>query len=197
MISDAQFHGVHSLLDSEGGFTVNPRTGESITSGISVAPRNNEQKMHSSESSPEALKKYHGSNTAAWTDEKNASGKVIAPHNASLGGWRSEDSDFFDTPTVHPNTPGGETRARRQMTVSGQEAGFKLDDFQEVFNPFNAEGRRKMNMAPHEIADIASRGQSGSDFAMRQPEVQAWIGAPAGRGAALRSARGLARGTSR
>lgn len=175
MLSDRQFADVHGKLASDGGFTVSPHTGEPITSGISVAPRGNERQVPIAQSTSGAVAAYHGDNA-----ERFAKG-------ASLGGWRSEDTDFLDTPTVYPNTPGGERRSRKQMVLAGQEASFDLDNFQEKFNPFHAEGRRKGGFSgSHEIADIASRGREGAEFAMKQPEVQAWVGSP-GRVRARRS----------
>ena len=179
MLSDAQFGEVHARLASEGGFTVNPRTGASITSGYSVAPRANERKIPIPESTPGTLKQYAVDYEHTWQGE----------HNASLGGWRSEDTDYLDTPTVYKNTPQGESAARKQMVLAGQEAGFHLDTFQEKFNPFHPEARRKTGMEPHEIADIAGRGRAGSEFAARQPEVQAWIRSPRERAAHARGSR--------
>lgn len=185
MMNDEQFAATHAKLGLHGGFTVNPRTGADITSGISVAPRGNEAKVPLSQSSPPALADYAGANVNRWTPGKNAQG-VNVGRNASLGGWRSEDHDYFDTPTVYKNTPGGEKGARKQMILSGQEAGFHLDSFQEIFNPFHPEGRRKTGMESHELADIAGRGREGADFVMQQPEAQAWVNSPVARAQASR-----------
>lgn len=176
-LSDAQFKDIHSRLATDGGFTVDAHKGEAITTGISVAPHSNERRLAVTESTPDALKQYHADNAPRFAK------------GASLGGWRSENDDFLDTPTVYPNTPGGNTRARRQMVHSRQEAGFNLDNFQEVFNPFHPEARRKTGMEPHELADIAVKSKAHADFVASQPEVQSWINAPAERG---RLARGQA-----
>ena len=42
MLSPTQFSQTHGKLE-EGGFTVNPRTGDDVTAGIAVAPLDNEQ----------------------------------------------------------------------------------------------------------------------------------------------------------
>lgn len=168
MLNDDQFREIHGKLASDGGFTVNPHSGEPVTSGISVAPRGNERKTLIVDSTPELLKAYHGENTARFRQ------------GASLGGWRSEDSDYFDTPTVYPATPAGHSDSRQQMVRAGQEASFNLDSFTEEFNPFHPEGRRKSGRESHEIADIAGRGPGGAEFAMRQPEVQSWVNQPRG-----------------
>lgn len=174
-----QFAAIHAKLGTAGGFTVDPHTGADITSGISVAPRGNERKIPIDQSTPDAVAGYHADNTARFGPGKRAAGAPKGPadsRNASLGGWRSEDSDYLDTPTVYKNTPAGERGARKQMVLSGQEAAFHLDSFTERFNPFHAEGRRKGGFeGSHEIADIASRGRDGAEFAMKQPEVQAWV----------------------
>jgi hypothetical protein len=177
MMNEHQFGATHAKLATDGGFTVDPRTGEDATSGLSVAPRGNERKVPIGESSPATLESYAADNTDRWSGGRNA----------SLGGWRSEDADYYDTPTVYKNTPGGHVGARKQMILAGQEAGFHLDTFQEVFNPFHPEGRRKSGRESHELADIAGRGREGSEFVASQPEAQAWINSPREGGAASRS----------
>lgn len=185
MMNEEQFAATHAKLGIQGGFTVNPRSGADITSGISVAPRGNELKVPITQSAPSTLADYAGANVNRWTPGHDESG-VLRGRNASLGGWRSEDSDYFDTPTVYPNNPRGMSGARKQMVLSGQEAGFHLDTFQEIFNPFHPEARRKQGMETHELADAAGRGREGADFAMRQPEVQAWVNGPREQAAAQR-----------
>lgn len=166
-LSPSQFGGIHRKLETDGGFTVSAKSGRPITSGISVAPRENEQRVDVASSTPQVLADYHAANADRFS------------RGAALGGWRSpEGQDVLDTPTVYPNNPGGETRARQQMVLAGQEAAFKLDDFEEVPNPFHPVTRNVMGLGQHEIADIAGRGREGSEFAARQPEVQAWINSP-------------------
>jgi hypothetical protein len=167
---------VHAELAANGGFTVNPTSLEPITKGISVAPFGNERKLPVSESSPEALEEYHGENTDRFA------------RGASLGGWRSADtntgaeSDYYDTPTVYPETPGGITRSRRQMVLSRQEAAFNLRTFDEIFNPFHPVGRQKGQFSgPHELADQAVKSREHAEIVAQQPEVQAWINGPAQR----------------
>lgn len=180
-----QFAEIHAKLAAQGGFTVNPRTGAEITSGISVAPRQNERRVPVAESAPSALAEYHAANAARFGPGPRQPGAPRGPavsRNASLGGWRSPDGeDVFDTPTVYKNTPRGEVGARKQMVLSGQEAGFKLDTFEEIPNPFHPRTREVMGKEPHELANIAGRDRSGSEFAARQPEVQAWIESPRSR----------------
>lgn len=129
-LSPQQFAEIHSRLASEGGFTVNPKSGERVTKGISVAPASNERQIPVSQSTPESLATYHGENTARFAK------------GASLGGWRFQGTDYLDTPTVYPNTPGGVSRSRRQMLASNQIASFNLSDFSESFNPYHAENRK-------------------------------------------------------
>lgn len=129
MISKDQFGEIHALLKSQGGFTVNPGTGEAITEGISVAPAANELKLRGKESTPEAVAGYHAANAERFG------------RGASMGGWRNKGTDYLDTPTIYPNTPGGVSRSRRQMLASDQIASFNLSTFSESFNPYHPENR--------------------------------------------------------
>lgn len=188
-LTSDQFKGLSGRLATDGGFTVNPVTGHDITSGISVAPFGNEHKAPVGMMSPAAIAGYHAANTERWTGARNA----------SLGGWRSDDADYLDTPTVYKNTPQGQSAARKNMVLSSQEAGFDLDSFQEVLNPFHPTTRAKLGEAPHELADVSfPRDASGgritdpalmtdeqkvdrrrrADLAMEQPEVQSWVSSP-------------------
>ena len=169
-LSNVQFDKVHGLLGSQGGFTVNPHTGREITSGISVAPYGNSKVVPVGDSTPDVLQHYAEANLRRFGPEGG--------RNASLGGWRSEDSDFFDTPTVYKHTPGGEAGARKQMVLSRQEAGFDLDSFEEVFNPFHEEGRRKTGREPHELAVGHDSSRERAEWVLQQPEVQAWVNFP-------------------
>ncbi len=183
LMSDEQFAVTHAKLASQGGFTVNPRTGADVTSGISVAPRENEHRDPISESTASTLKTYATRNTSRWTNVTDDAGKVTATHNASLGGWRSDSQDVLDTPTVYRNTPGGQSAARKNMVLSEQEAGFDLDSFQEIHNPFHPKGREAMGMEGHELANLGTGSRARSEWQLQQPEVQAWVRGPADRGA--------------
>lgn len=130
MISKKQFGEIHGRLASQGGFTVNPTSGEAVTEGISVAPAANERKLRGKESTPEALEGYHAENADRFG------------RGASLGGWRNRGTDYLDTPTVYPHTPGGVSRSRRQMLASNQIASFNLSTFSESFNPYHADNRK-------------------------------------------------------
>lgn len=150
-LSRGQFKALHAQLGTDGGFTVNPFTGEAVTSGISVAPHGNEERIPAANSAPQDLANYH-----ADIDNQRRFDR-----GASFGGWRETKeipkddydytksgnpgdvriTDFLDTPTVYPNTPGGNSRARNQMLKANQIAGFRLDDFQELTNPHHAENK--------------------------------------------------------
>jgi hypothetical protein len=129
-LSQGQFKEVHQRLATEGGFTVNPTSGERVTKGISVAPFGNERTVPSATSTPGDIASYHAANTDRFG------------RGASLGGWRHEGTDYLDTPTVYPDTPGGVSRSRRQMLASDQIASFNLSDFSEKFNPYHAANRQ-------------------------------------------------------
>lgn len=181
MMNDDQFAAVHAKLASQGGFTVNPRTGKEITSGISVAPRGNEHRESLSTSTPGTLKDYATANTSRWSNEYDAAGNVTARHGASLGGWRSDSHDVLDTPTVYKNSPGGERLARKNMVLSDQEAGFHLDTFQEIHNPFDPKGRQALGLGPHELADLGTGSRERAEMQLQQPEVQVWVNSPVDR----------------
>ena len=95
-----------------------------------MATEANELRVPSATSSPEHLAGYHAANTDRFS------------RGASLGGWRHEGTDYFDTPTVYPESPGGVSRSRNQMLKSNQIASFNLGDFSESFNPFHPENRK-------------------------------------------------------
>lgn len=131
-LNEIQFAEVHGKLASKGGFTVNPFTGEDRIFGISVATEGNEMQVPVKQSVPDALEEYHGQ-----------PGNIDRfKRGASLGGWRHEGTDYFDTPTVYPNTPGGESRARNHMLEANQIAAFRLDDFTELNNPYHPENKK-------------------------------------------------------
>lgn len=148
-LSRGQFKALHEQLGTDGGFTVNPKTGEPVTSGISVAPHGNEMRVPSEQSSPEMLANYHS----------DIGNQERFSRNASFGGWRSDTTgdDFLDTPTVYKNNPGGQRGARNQMIKSNQIAGFRLDDFQELTNPYHAENQSlEVSAREHTPEDVAA-----------------------------------------
>jgi hypothetical protein len=132
-LSQGQFGELHDSLGSDGGFTVNPTSGEALTSGISVAPAGNELRLPASQSSPKSLQEFH----------EDSGNQQRFDKGASFGGWRSKASgdDFIDTPTVHPNTPEGQVTARTSMLKNNQIAAFELDSFNTLLNPFHSENQ--------------------------------------------------------
>lgn len=186
-LSDHQFGEIHQKLKA-GGFTVDPKTGQDVTSGWSVAPRDNERKIPAATSTPGDIRGYAEDNSARF--EKGRATK--------LGGWEDLDehdvpTHYLDTPTVHPHTPGGggHARARRQQVLSHQIAAMNLDkipDFDAAteYNPHHPIGRRRLGLEEHEIANAAhpkegdtpERMRQRSEWAYKQPEVQAWVNSP-------------------
>lgn len=128
-LSRGQFEGLFNDLATQGGFTVNPGTGEAAKRGISVATEANEKRFAAADTSPGALAEYHGD---AGNQERFGRG-------ASFGGWRDSRSgdDFLDTPTVYPETPGGLRRARNQMLKSDQIAAYRISSGDTLVNPFH------------------------------------------------------------
>lgn len=178
-LSTNQFKEIHGKLASDGGFTVDPRTGDAVTSGISVAPMDNERVLAPGQSSPASIQSYHG--------EPGNQERFDRAKATKLGGWRGPDgSDYLDTPTVHPHTPGGGglARARKQMVLSDQIAAFDLDSFDELPNPFHPGGREMQGKEPHELAGGSREGMSTekrrkqAEWRAQQPEVQSWVNAP-------------------
>lgn len=178
-ISNAQFGAlVGRLRDPEqGGFTVNPNTGSDVESGISVAPYGNERQIKAEETTGDDVRKYAVANTSRFR------------RGAALGGWTNEGVDYLDTPTVYPDEPSGHRGARTAMVQNRQLAGFDLGTFTEQPNVFHPEMRRQIGMGQHEIADAAMRNPQ---FALNQPEVQAWTQMPRRSWAALRDHAGTA-----
>jgi hypothetical protein len=132
-LSEGEFKKLHGKLGSDGGFTVNPRTGVAVSSGISVAPAGNEMRIPAGRTTPGSLASYHGD---PGNQERFTRG-------ASFGGWRSENSgdDFIDTPTVYQNSAGGQSRARNQMLKSNQISAYDIDRGETLLNPFHSENK--------------------------------------------------------
>lgn len=128
-----EFSRLHGKLGTDGGFTVNPRTGADITSGISVAPHGNELRVPAAQTSPADLSSFHG----------RADNQARFDRGAAFGGWRQDTTqdDFVDTPAVYPNTPGGNAVARHRMIKNKQIAGFRLDDYAELINPHHPDNK--------------------------------------------------------
>lgn len=183
----SQFDAVNAAnkLETETGYTIDPRTNKDVTSGISVAPRGNE--VQKSPATPADIAEYHMANADRFESNKTY----------MMGGWRdSSGTDYLDTPNVHPITPGGggEARARRQMVLSNQEAGFNITKFREtgdpdvatIRNPFHPKSRAESGKAPHELADAGqpregdtlAQAKKRSEWVASQPEAQAWINSP-------------------
>jgi hypothetical protein len=131
-LSQGQFKGLFNDLKTQGGFTVNPGTGAPKKKGISVATEANEMRLDRTETSPGKLSEYHGD-----SDNQERFGR-----GASFGGWRSEGGDdFIDTPTVYPETPGGQARARNQMLKSNQIGSYHISRGATELNPFHPENQ--------------------------------------------------------
>lgn len=171
MISSEQFGAMHSALETQGGFTFNPRKGTFTTEGFSVATRPEaEHRIPTSETTPGHIEGYAETHREALS---------TAPEH--IGGWRSEPKkgpheDVLDVSKVYPPTGAGETASRYQAVKHGQEATFALHTGQEHENPFHAKG----GQFP-EFAALASSGVSMSQIMKRSPEIKAWIQGPAGR----------------
>lgn len=131
-LSKGQFKGLFEDLGSQGGFTVHPGTGAPKSKGISVATEANELRLDRTDTSPEKLAGYH----------QDPGNQERFGRGASLGGWRSEGGDdFIDTPTVYPETPGGQSRARNQMLKSNQIGSYHISKGGTELNPFHPENQ--------------------------------------------------------
>lgn len=149
-LSHGQFRELHAKLGTDGGFTVNAFHGTPREEGISVATHGNELRIPAAGSSPVDLQDYH----------QDAGNQERFDRGASFGGWRDKNGsgdDFIDTPTVYPNTPGGNRGARNQMIKSNQIAGFRLDDFQELTNPHHPENfNQEVSTSDHSDETVAN-----------------------------------------
>lgn len=164
-LSDAQLGDlVRRMHDpAQGGFTIDPNTGADIPQGVSVAPHGNERQIPADQTTSGDLQNYVVRNAARFRT------------GDAFGGWHNQGTDFLDTPRVYPDQPSGHEDARAAMVKNRQLAGFDLGTFTEQPNPFHPGMRPQIGMERHEIADAAL---SNPQFALNQPEVQAWAGMP-------------------
>jgi hypothetical protein len=166
MLNDQQFSAIAGKLATDGGFTVNPKTGSSPSTGWMMAVPGHESRTPIADTTGSTVKDYVG-----------AKAEQLGKSGMHVGGWRSEDAgqDVLDVSKRYPETPAGHSGARRDAVYGKQEAGFRLSDFHTEYNPFHPAGREASGRAPHELADAAVKNPH---FAAKQPEVQAWINSP-------------------
>ena len=175
VISDNQFREIHSKFKSDGGFTVDPKTGAPVTSGISVATKGNEAKFDSETSTPQDVKNYHAANTERWAKGKKA----------KIGGWvepnpvTGKNEDYLDTPSVFANTGAGHTLARGHAIINDQIASWNIDKGEGIYNPFNQQGRQGLGFDDGGVEnEFAYMARKKPELAMKQPEIQGYVSGP-------------------
>lgn len=126
MLSGRQFVGLAQQLGTQGGFTVDPRTGSQPSSGVSVAIPGREVITEGTRA--RTLVNYAASNADA-----------LAHSGAHLGGWRNPDNgkDYLDVSHVIPEHPRGHHIAdvHHAMHVNQQIASFDLGSANTIQNP--------------------------------------------------------------
>jgi hypothetical protein len=146
-LSDAQFSGLHKQLKTEGGFSVDVKTGKSPTVGYMVAIPGHEEQIRSVNVAPAHLKEYvqkHG----ADLDRKGA----------HFGGWDNKakgDTSLDIAKNIKPDKKVARkygasvakadalTSTHDLMLASNQEAAYDVKTGKDVDNPhYKDDGRR-------------------------------------------------------
>ena len=160
-----QFHEMVKRMDTEGGFSYNPRKARFDTEGYAVAVH--PERVHTTTGgTADTMHQYH---------EKNADLLSTAPNY--MGGWRDpEGQDVLDVSKVYPQTGAGHTAARYQAVKHGQTALFNMGAAEEEMNPFRPDSP--------DFPEFASyvKNRTMSQVQKNLPEVQAWIQGPKRRG---------------
>ncbi len=154
------------LNDPEiGGFTVSTRSGHRPSTGWMVSIPGHEETFEPRTGTPGDLMTYAGRKHGGLREEGNY-----------LGGWRSDaGKNVVDVSRRYDDTPRGHSESRAAQVTGRQEASFHLTSFETEHNPFHPTARANTGKAPHELADAAMKNPQ---FALRQPEVKAWIKNP-------------------
>ena len=119
-LSSSKARALTRRAEKEGGFTFDPRTGESPTSGFAFsADPNNERVLQ--KLSPRSLRDYAGETGSALKDP-----------TARLGGWKGDDGWYLDVSRVLPD----KKVAMREARDAGQKAVYDLGRGKEIKTPF-------------------------------------------------------------
>jgi hypothetical protein len=118
-------------LESEGGFTYNPRSKSFVSEGYSVAAHPAAELRVHGGADEAHLQGYIAGSAPLWSQQK---GKGRG--NEMIGGWRSDTADVLDIPKVFPASPEGHTKSRQAQVLRGQEASFSLHGMEEDPNPW-------------------------------------------------------------
>ena len=170
MLSDQQFADLSSQLETAGGFTVNPRTGKSPSTGWMVGQRIHTH-VEPGIAPPESIKGFTESRAV-----------TLSSPGGHLGGWRSPEGEtHLDVAHRKPETPAGRSQARRALVATGEQESFKLSTFEGDVNPTSPE--TKLGQQFPEFSGFGL-GPGGGNKPMRlrhliaQPEIKAWIEGP-------------------
>lgn len=143
-------------LKRSGGFTVNPSTGQSPSSGYAVSDYGAESvgRVKSRAKTARRVNDYLGQRT-----------DLMAPEQRKhLGGWRehgggkSPTQDYLDVSDVYPQTPSGRSQATMKTYHHDQKAFYDVGGGQEVTNTAydpspGARERRKDRMVGKNVTE--------------------------------------------
>src|SRR4051812_5914337 len=159
--SDHQFGEMKSRLDTQGGFTYDPRKRDFVTSGYSVAAHESaELKESHSEGgvTEQHIRGFVKGSAPTWQQQKSQ-----GRGQEMIGGWRDDEGgkDVLDLPKVFPATPVGHQKSRQAQVLRNQEASFSLHEMSADPNPWftgsNTTAPGRMSAQFPEFGAIASK----------------------------------------
>ena len=127
-------------MHEEGGFTVNPRTGDRPETGVFVSVKGHEEKHELESFGKEQVSEYINSpdNLAQLTRTRNL-----------VGGWGEDGEAYLDVSRTFPETGGpggGFTRSRTFAKLNDQIAFFQRSNWTTEYNP-----NHPKNIAPGHV----------------------------------------------
>jgi hypothetical protein len=111
-------------LQTEGGYTVDPRTGKEPTQGYMVG------QFGTGQVRPPGTTRGHDLARYAVEHAKQLSGP---PHY--LGGWQQPEGDYTEQSDLYPATPAGKTQSGFAAILGNQQASFAIHTKQDIANP--------------------------------------------------------------
>jgi hypothetical protein len=182
-LSEHQFGEMKSRLDTQGGFTYDPRKRSFVTSGFAVAahPGAELKEPHSEGGATEGhIKGFVKGSQPMWSQQKGQ-----GRGQEMIGGWRDEEGgkDVLDLPKVFPNTPHGHQKSRQAQVLRNQEASFSLHDMAEDRNPWftGSSTTPAAHMASGqfpEFTNLLFKDRHGALDPEKYPETASWSEQP-------------------
>lgn len=187
-VNGHQFGEIIHRLQTEGGFTYDPRTGSFPSSGYSVAahPAAELTVTHPAGVTEAHVEGYIAGSAPLWQQQK-AKGRG----QEMIGGW----GNTLDVPKVYPATPTGHVKSREAQVLRAQKASFSLHEGAEDVNPWSP---RQPDPDEHPDIGRMMRGKypefenmirKSPSQALQQPEIRAWTEGPRSQAQAQRKPR--------